>query len=154
MGYGKRSSGSSYGNHTASGFKGSKRRSKAKGSDDFFGKPVSVYTSKQAIEDGILVDLFPVRRSFVNLATTNLMSKGYINEDGTINKPNIQDLINQGIHILGDQKKGEGLTDYYHRLAQVGFASGKIELPNGEKQTVYLAKNENNTYTIMLPEDY
>lgn len=131
-----------------------KENPQAKEKREFFGKPVSVYTSKEAVADGILVDLFSVRRSFVNFATSGLMALGYKNSDGSINEPNVQDLIAQGLHILGDQKKGESLVDYYHRLSQVGFASGRIELPNGDKQDVFLAKNDNNTYTVMLPEDY
>jgi hypothetical protein len=34
------------------------------------------------------------------------------------------------------------------------FASGKIELPNGAKQEIYIAQNETGRYTIMLPQDY
>jgi hypothetical protein len=131
-----------------------KQNPQAKEQREFFGKPISVYTSKEAIDDGTLVDLFSVRRSFVNLATSTLIAEGYKNPDGTINEANVKDLIAQGLHILGDQKKNESLVDYYHRLSGVGFASGKIELPNGDKQTVFLAKNDLNTYTIMLPADY
>jgi hypothetical protein len=34
------------------------------------------------------------------------------------------------------------------------FVSGRIELPSGKKQKVYLAQNETGRYTLMLPEDY
>ncbi|WP_269078523.1 hypothetical protein [Methanococcoides methylutens] len=34
------------------------------------------------------------------------------------------------------------------------FYSGKIELPNGEKQQTFISLNELGKYRIMLPEDY
>jgi hypothetical protein len=34
------------------------------------------------------------------------------------------------------------------------FASGKIELPSGAKQEIYIAQNETGRFTIMLPQDY
>lgn len=132
---------------------------KKTGMQETYGDPISVYTAKQAVEDGQLFNLHDVKRSFVNYATSNLMALGYKNPDGSVNVPNVLDLIAQGLHILGDQKRGEPLYDYYKRLGEVGFASGKIELPSGDKQKVFLVKNEDPkygdyTYTIMLPEDY
>jgi hypothetical protein len=48
--------------------------------DDFWGETIYTYTSKQAIEDGILTDLTQIpscRNSLINLATTDLLkSKG------------------------------------------------------------------------------
>jgi hypothetical protein len=59
----------------------------------------------------------------------------------TLNIPNILDLLMGALKIF--RKKSQ--DDY--------FVSGKIELPNGDKQTVYIAQNETGRYTLMLPED-
>ena len=135
---------------------------------------VSTYTSQQAIEDGFLFDLdllinkhyFPVKTPPLKYVTTNLLQKGYwttrckqgpqcatcevwIKHSGdklsclepTLNIPNILDLITQALQIFN--RKPE--DDY--------FVSGKIELPSGEKQEIFIAQNETGRYTIMLPED-
>jgi hypothetical protein len=117
--------------------------------DQFF-KPEDViftYTSKQAVEDGILfdVDLIlkrPIKEFFLKYVTAGLLAKGYWNTDKTLNAPNFLDLLSQAARIF--RKK---LADDY-------FASGVIELPSGEKQKIFIAQNETNRYTAMLPEDY
>jgi hypothetical protein len=58
-----------------------------------------------------------------------------------LNMANLSDLILSALVIFS--KKPE--DDY--------FVSGKIELPNGQKQEVYIAQNETGRYTLMLPED-
>jgi len=142
---------------------------------------IFTYTSEQAEEDGILFDLDQLLPSkitpnfFLKYITTGLLSKGYLNDqckhgvkDGdqgknprcktcvvfltstraltclkpTINILNIADLIAQAAHIF--QKKPA--DDY--------FVSGTIELPNGQKQKIFIAQNETGRYTAMLPEDY
>lgn len=51
--------------------------------EDIFGEVISMYTSEQAIEDGILFSLKEVlqpevyEKSLLQIVTTNLMSKGY-----------------------------------------------------------------------------
>jgi hypothetical protein len=55
---------------------------------------------------------------------------------------NLKDLFNQAAGIF--RKKP---TDDY-------FASGRLELPNGQKQRIFIAQNETGRYTAMLPEDY
>jgi hypothetical protein len=59
----------------------------------------------------------------------------------TINVPNLIDLITQALKIF--QKKPSDDT----------FVSGRIELPDGSKQEIYIALNETGKYTVMLPED-
>lgn len=59
----------------------------------------------------------------------------------TLNIPNVLDLLTAAIVIFNKKTQ----DDY--------FVSGKIELPNGDKQTVYIAQNETGRYTLMLPED-
>ena len=139
------------------------------------------YTSDQAVEDGILFDIDQLLPSkiqtnfFLKYITTGLLSKGYWNdrckhgvkngEQGknprcvtcdtfqsstgnlsclqpSLNIPNIQDLIMQATRIF--QKKPA--DDY--------FVSGRIELPSGSKQIIFIAQNETGRYTAMLPEDY
>ena len=120
-----------------------------------FFKPEDViytYSSNQAVNDGFLFDLdrlsfrklCPSRVSQVPLkyVTTNLMAEGYINKDQTVNLPNIMDLLTQA-NIIFSKKPAE---DY--------FISGRIELPNGSRQEIYISQNETGRYTVMLPEDY
>ena len=100
------------------------------------------YTSKEAEEDGILVNVsnLKVANWEINYATSNLLSKGYMT-DGKINLPAIADLLYQANKMLD--------TDY-----DCDFNADEIELPNGEKQTIYVCRNETGFYTMMLPEDY
>jgi hypothetical protein len=123
--------------------------SKDKRVDDFWGEPVSVYTSDQATEDGILFDLDLMQQcrtrgypSPLKYVTTNLLSKGYWNENETLNIPNIIDLITQALRIFDKKPKDDW------------FVSGMIELPSGAKQKIFIAQNETGRFTAMLPEDY
>lgn len=103
---------------------------------------ISQYTSKQAEEDGILVNVvsMEVRNWEINYVTSNLMSKGYI-KDGKANLPAIADLLFQANRMLD--------SDY-----DSDFYVDDIELPGGEKQTIYVCRNETGSFTAMLPEDY
>jgi hypothetical protein len=115
---------------------------------------VFVYTSQEAVEDGILFDLDriltinPARPFFLKYITTNLLEKGYLNPpkepavESTLNIPNLKDLLNQAAQIF----RRKPADDY--------FVSGRIELPNGQKQQIFIAENETGRYTAMLPEDY
>ena len=117
---------------------------------DIFSKEdlVSTYLSSEAVEDGFLFDLdlivkrSPLGKFVLQYITTNLLAKGYWNEDQTINIPNLRDLIEQSLRVF--RKKPS--DDY--------FVSGVIELPSGSKQKIFIAQNESSRYTVMLPEDY
>jgi hypothetical protein len=122
---------------------------------DFFDPKdaVSTYTSNQGVEDGLLFDLdlvLPHRISSpsrvaetpLKFITSGLLTKGYSNPDGSFNVANIMDLVQQSGVILSKMPKDDR------------FASGKIELPSGDKQTVFIAQNETGRFTIMLPNDY
>lgn len=125
-----------------------------KQTNDFF-KPedlISVYTSDQAVDDGILFDLDQLShrklspskaaKTPLKFATINLLSNGYFNEDKSLNIPNIMDMLTQA-NIILNRKPAD---DY--------FVTGHIELPSGSKRLIYIAQNETGRYTIMLPEDY
>ncbi len=117
---------------------------------DIFSKEdlVSTYLSSEAVDDGFLFDLdlivkqSPLGKFVLQYITTNLLAKGYWNEDQTINIPNLRDLIEQSLRVF--RKK---TSDDY-------FVSGIIELPSGSKQKIFIAQNESSRYTVMLPEDY
>ena len=109
---------------------------------------VFTYTSIQATEDGILFDLDQLLKPefspnfFLKYITTNLLSKGYQNDNHKINILNLADLITQTVHI------------FQHKPDIDTFISGTIELPSGQKQRIFIAQNETGRFTVMLPEDY
>jgi len=113
------------------------------------------YTSKQAVEDGVLLDVETVNaewgRGLFNYITTNLLtSKGYVERENHLDKlnlPNLIDLLNQANHIV--------MTKSQNFTKMDTFYAGDIELPSGEKEKIFIASNEvPGKYTIMLPEDY
>lgn len=118
--------------------------------DDIFGEPVYSYTSEQAVEDGILFDILQVNPKWENgifrYVTMKLMEHGYLTDE-EVNIPNLMDLLNQSTIIIKDAS--HGFKDKPER-----FYSGDIELPNGQKQKIYISMNEFAKFTIMLPEDY
>jgi hypothetical protein len=106
---------------------------------------VSRYTDEDGIRDGILMKLErdgkPMSR-YIKLATTNLLVSCEYMEGDELNIPNVLDLIIQSHSIMIN-----GRTDDW-------FYSGDIELPSGEKQKVFIEKNNSGGYTVMLPEDH
>jgi len=114
--------------------------------DDFWGEPISIYTSEQATEDGFLFQLNLKANIPFSHVTTNLMYQcGYMEKDTQgedhINMTNMTDLLNQALEIMRKSK-----PDWFY--------SGKIELPSGTTQKIFIVQNETGKYTIMLPEDY
>jgi hypothetical protein len=121
---------------------------------EYFGDPISVYTSEQAEEDGILFNVTKLNpaweKGLFNYVTMTLMALGYVDKDPehefTVNVPNVIDLLNQAREIV--RKKTNNFTDPEY------FFEGTIELPSGKKQQVYIQQNETGKFTIMLPSDY
>lgn len=109
---------------------------------------IDVYTSEQAEEDGLLVDLTKINpkwgKGLFNYVTSNLLSKGYMQDD-KINVACVLDLLNQAINIVRTRSKNFKEYDT--------FFSGTIELPTGTKQQIFIEQNETGKFTIMLPED-
>ena len=117
--------------------------------DNLYGDPVFVYTSDQAVEDGILFDITAVnpkwKEGLFNYVTVNLLNSGYLKED-KLNIPNLLDLLNQALQIV--KKATNNFTAFDT------FFSGSIELPSGDQQKIFIGQNETGKFTIMLPEDY
>ena len=118
--------------------------------ETLYGEPVFVYTSDQAVEDGILFDITAVnpewKKGLFNYVTVNLLNNGYLNKEDKINIPNLLDLLNQVLQIVKKETNDFTTMDT--------FFSGSIELPNGEQQKIFIGQNETGKFTIMLPEDY
>jgi hypothetical protein len=113
------------------------------------------YTSQQALEDGILFDVTrlnpDLRDGPFNYVTTSLLALGYITHDKSNGKPafnyiNILDLLVQAQQIVKLKSKNGTQPDWFY--------DGKIELPSGQSQKIFIAQNETGKYTIMLPSDY
>ena len=118
--------------------------------DPIFGEPIFRYTSEQAEADGILFDVTQLnpewRKGPFNYVTTNLLSCGYMTEEGKVNVANLLDLLNQALEIVRKRSEGSTTLDW--------FFSGDIELPSGEQQQIFIDQNETGKFTLMLPEDY
>ena len=114
---------------------------------------IVVYTIEQATKDGILYDIRSIdtcpqwKKGLFSHVTTNLLGKGYLREEtGEVSLTNLADLLNQSLEIV--RRKSNNFTK------EDWLFEGKIELPSGEKQKVYIQLNELRRYTIMLPKDY
>lgn len=118
--------------------------------ENIFNNIVFKYTSEDAEEDAILFDVSKLdekwKKGLFNYVTTNLLSKGYLEENGEIRLVNLVDLLNQALQIV--KKKSDDFKKFDY------FFDGEIELPSGEKQKIFISQNETGKYTLMLPEDY
>jgi len=112
---------------------------------------IDTYTLKDALEDGVLVDLSTIGKipvyapvyQYIRYATRSLLSKGYEDKDG-FNRPNLADLLVQA-------SKGirKGLMKGEDRLYEC-----RVEFPDGSRGIVWAVTNEEGSLTLMLPEDY
>ena len=116
---------------------------------EYLGAPVYVYTSDQAVNDGILFDITQInpawKKGLFNYVTVNLLNRGYAYQD-KISVPNLLDLLNQALQIVRRETKNFTVMDT--------FFCGPVELPDGEQQKIFICCNETGKFTIMLPEDY
>ena len=142
---------------------------------------IYTYTSKQAVEDGFLLDVDlilkrPIKNFFLKYITIGLLEKGYWNdrckngvkndEKGTNNRCASCDVwINHQGDKLSCLQQTLNVANIFDLLSQVArifrkkavddyFVSGTIELPSGSKQKIFIAQNETGRFTAMLPEDY
>ena len=118
--------------------------------ESIFENVVYAYTSDEAVNDGILFDVTAInstwKKGLFNYVTVSLLRNGYMDEKGQINIANLIDLLNQVNQIVRRESKDFTVFD--------SFFSGAVELPNGNRQKVFMGQNETGKFTIMLPEDY
>jgi hypothetical protein len=97
---------------------------------DLFGKPLLVYTQKQAIDDGILVKTGEIMPGHIPVVfTSNLFSKV---------KDNYKQLIDKGLELLKQPNKED--SDY-------------MKLRVLKKNLIWVVANSEGV-TFMKPEDY
>lgn len=127
------------------------------------GEPVSVYTSEDAVEDGMLVNVGKIKpewsTGFVSHITVGLLDCGYYKTDDQgkeyINLANCWELLIQAQQIVKSSHRGKWLIDGASlALVSDWFYSGEIELPSGDKQEIFIEQNETGYYTLLLPEDH
>ena len=94
-----------------------------------FGKPISVYTTKQAIDDGLLVKTGELKNGLPVIFTSNLF---------TDVKDHYQKIIEQGLTLL---KQSDKQDSNYMKLRVI------------EKNKIWVVANA-EAITFMKPEDY
>ena len=117
---------------------------------------ISVYTSDEAVDDGILFDLREnqvFHNKLFNFATTNLLREMNIlqysskhNRDVIFTSMMI-DLIEQAQKIVL-RKIEETLDGEEH------FYCGDVRKLNGERIKIFIEMNETGKFTLLLPEDH
>ena len=119
---------------------------------EVFGEVISTYSSDEACNDGVLIDLRPIigHKDIFNYVTNNLMGQGYLKQNEAnqdyIDRANLVDLLQQARKIVKNRSKNFMQMDT--------FFAGRIELPNGKRTKIFIVQNETGKYTLMLPEDY
>jgi hypothetical protein len=100
--------------------------------DEFFGPVISKYTAKDAVEDGIFVEVGSVGEEPVYFTSNLFESGGYKDRDKRIS------LVNRGLELL---KKDDPEDSEYMRLRVI---------VKGEIWVVYNGEG----ITFMKPDDY
>lgn len=100
--------------------------------EEFFDQPIYAYSDRQAIEDGLLVDISSLKVSFrgkqINRMTRHLWDK-----------------------LEGSYAELTDLADILKtKCSMAGLKGGIWQVPPG----LWLIENEVNGWTIMFPEDY
>lgn len=115
------------------------------------------YPSENAVKDGVLVSVeqWLPKTQYLDLfsyVTSNLLvKKGYAelkDNDLDVNRVNLLFLLSRAYKLIKDK------TNNFHRENECDFFAGEIEFANGSVGKIFIGKNEHDTYTIMLPEDY
>jgi hypothetical protein len=144
---------------------------------------ISIYTSEQAVEDGILFDVDIIlakqpacKQFFLKYVTTGLLEQGYwnnrCNKGVLTSEAYISQTCTRCEELFKMHKNNKpcldrtlnipNLTDLLNQATRIFrkkpvddyFVSGIIELPSGQKQKIFIAQNETGRYTAMLPEEY
>ncbi len=117
---------------------------------------ISVYTSEQASEDGILFDFSKnevLSNKFFNFATTNLLYEMGIlkysakHKTDVVNISMMLDLIEQAKRIVLRNLE-ETLNGEEH------FYCGDVRKLNGERIKIFIEMNETEKFTLLLPQDH
>ncbi len=113
---------------------------------EFFGKPISVYTSEQGIEDGILMKNPLDTFTECNLLTTNLWA--YIQNRCSRNffrtPHDLLECLMKRAKDIYDNEKFDGDNDKNFFVIK----------GNDKVRDVWFVRNEHNKLTVMLPCDY
>jgi hypothetical protein len=112
---------------------------------------ISVYSDREAVEDGILVPVKElgkvdpvVARSehlFEYLTSNLCYSKGYFLEGVPVQPGHFIDLF-------------KAIGEVMAVMPPDHFYTAKVDFPDGTRGEVYAVKNNSGKYTIMLSEDY
>ena len=100
--------------------------------DEFFGPVISKYTAKDAVEDGIFVEVGSIGKEPVYFTSNLFESGGYEDQDKRIS------LLNKGLDLL---RKEDPEDSDYMRLRVI------------EKDEIWVVYNGEGV-TFMKPEDY
>jgi hypothetical protein len=100
--------------------------------DEFFGPGISKYTARDAVEDGIFIEVGCIGKEPVYFTTNLFESGGYEDQNKRVN------LVNKGLDLL---KKQESEDSDYMRLRVV------------EEDEIWVVYNGEGI-TFMKPEDY
>ena len=100
--------------------------------DEFFGPVISKYTAKDAVEDGVFVEVGSLGKEPVYITTNLFESGGYEDQDKRVS------LVNKGLDLL---RKEDPEDSDYMRLRVI------------EKDEIWVVYNGEGI-TFMKPEDY
>jgi hypothetical protein len=106
---------------------------------EFWGKPISVYTSNQAEEDGLLVSTGHPLINYITHTVFERCIKPFVTEDICEAKL-IKELIESAIFEIKKFKQ----PDWMYSITVRGCKGWKL----------WVCQNETSGYTIMFPEDY
>ena len=116
---------------------------------------ISVYTSDQASEDGILFNVGKsaiLKNDLCNFITTNLLlDMDIMKYDARVGSDVVKvqlalDLIEQAKAIVNREIANKLATDHFY--------SGMVRKLNGERIRIFICENETGKFTLMLPADY
>ena len=94
--------------------------------------------------------------SIFNYVTENLLEeKIYIDDiSHGLNVPHLVDLLNQALAIFKAQLQEYDCSFADNLSYMHDFFEGEVNHPDGSMSTIFIVKNDDNGYTIMLPSDY
>ena len=133
-------------------------RKKDEGIESLFDEAdlISMYTDRQAVEDGILFDVTELSKVSPSInwrgygfqyVTENLcFSKGYLKDGEAPNIPNFLDLFNNMREHMRKSDLGRTEPDDFYAM--------QTEFPDGSRGQVWAERNMSGGYTLLLPEDH